>query len=333
MLDNVALAVQAAARHGAPAAAGAPAATRGRARARRGARRDRPRRQGARAIDELSHGERRALEVGLTLASRPRLVLLDEPMAGMGHDESARMEALIRRLRAARTVLLIEHDVDAVFRLADRVSVLVSGRVIASGAPEAVRSDAACDRRLPRRGMSWPAPLHPAGEPCSRCAACMPATAAARCCSASTSRSAPARSSALLGRNGMGKTTLVRTIWACSGRAAARSSSPAGGSRAGAPHRIARRGVGLVPEGRQIFANLSVDEHLSAFERPRAAAAGDRASDGARPRGDRRRAIARVFDLFPRAGASGAATSATSSPAASSRCWRSAARWSPSRGC
>ena len=93
-------------------------------------------------IDALSHGEQRALEVGLAVASRPRLVMLDEPMAGMGHDESKRMEALIQRLRARTTVLLIEHDVDAVFRLADRVSVLVSGQIIASGAPEAVRRDA-----------------------------------------------------------------------------------------------------------------------------------------------------------------------------------------------
>ena len=93
-------------------------------------------------IDALAHGEQRALEVGLALAGRPRLVMLDEPMAGMGHDESRRMEALIARLRAHATVLLIEHDVDAVFRLADRVSVLVSGAVIASGAPDVVRRDA-----------------------------------------------------------------------------------------------------------------------------------------------------------------------------------------------
>ena len=93
-------------------------------------------------IDALSHGEQRALEVGLAVASRPRLVMFDEPMAGMGHDESKRMEALIQRLRAHTTVLLIEHDVDAVFRLADHVSVLVSGQIIASGAPDAVRRDA-----------------------------------------------------------------------------------------------------------------------------------------------------------------------------------------------
>jgi branched-chain amino acid transport system ATP-binding protein len=99
------------------------------------------RRAGAR-IDELSHGEQRALEVALALAGQPRLVLLDEPMAGMGPDESRRMEALIRRVRERATVLLIEHDVDAVFRLATRVSVLVGGQIVASGAPEEVRRDA-----------------------------------------------------------------------------------------------------------------------------------------------------------------------------------------------
>jgi branched-chain amino acid transport system ATP-binding protein len=94
------------------------------------------------SIESLSHGERRALEVGLAVAGRPRLVLLDEPMAGMGHDESLRMEALIERLRERMTLLLIEHDVDAVFRLADRVSVLVGGSIIASGTPQSVRRDA-----------------------------------------------------------------------------------------------------------------------------------------------------------------------------------------------
>jgi branched-chain amino acid transport system ATP-binding protein len=93
-------------------------------------------------IDQLSHGEQRALEVGMTLASRPRLVLLDEPLAGMGAQESQSMARLIESLRQDCAVLLIEHDVSAVFRLADRVSVLVSGRIIASGTPEAVRNHA-----------------------------------------------------------------------------------------------------------------------------------------------------------------------------------------------
>jgi branched-chain amino acid transport system ATP-binding protein len=89
----------------------------------------------------LAHGEQRALEVGLALATRPRLVLLDEPMAGLGPEESQRMIALIARIRAALTVLLVEHDMEAVFRLADRITVLVNGRVIASGKPAEIRSD------------------------------------------------------------------------------------------------------------------------------------------------------------------------------------------------
>jgi branched-chain amino acid transport system ATP-binding protein len=88
----------------------------------------------------LAHGEQRALEVGLALATRPKLVLLDEPMAGMGPEESQRMIALIARVRAQVTVLLVEHDMDAVFRLADRITVLVNGRVIATGEPHAIRS-------------------------------------------------------------------------------------------------------------------------------------------------------------------------------------------------
>jgi branched-chain amino acid transport system ATP-binding protein len=92
-------------------------------------------------VEQLSHGEQRLLEVGIALAGTPRLLLLDEPMAGMGPQESAEMERLIAALRTRCTVLLIEHDVDAVFRLADRVAVLVNGRIIATGDPAQVRSD------------------------------------------------------------------------------------------------------------------------------------------------------------------------------------------------
>jgi branched-chain amino acid transport system ATP-binding protein len=89
---------------------------------------------------QLSHGEQRALEVGLALATRPKLVLLDEPMAGMGPEESQHMIALIARIRAQVAVLLVEHDMDAVFRLADRISVMVNGRLIATGAPGDIRN-------------------------------------------------------------------------------------------------------------------------------------------------------------------------------------------------
>jgi branched-chain amino acid transport system ATP-binding protein len=89
----------------------------------------------------LSHGEQRALEVGLALATQPKLVLLDEPMAGMGPEESQRMIALIERIRSRVTVLLVEHDMDAVFRLADRISVLVAGRIIATDVPERIKAN------------------------------------------------------------------------------------------------------------------------------------------------------------------------------------------------
>ena len=89
----------------------------------------------------LAHGEQRQLEVAMALATRPRLLLLDEPMAGMGTEESQRMIALLASLKRRQTIILVEHDMDAVFRLADRISVLVYGRVIASGAPEAVRAN------------------------------------------------------------------------------------------------------------------------------------------------------------------------------------------------
>ena len=89
----------------------------------------------------LAHGEQRALEVGLALATKPRLVLLDEPMAGMGPEESNRMIELISRIRAQLAVLLVEHDMDAVFRLASRISVMVNGRVIATGSPQEIKSN------------------------------------------------------------------------------------------------------------------------------------------------------------------------------------------------
>jgi branched-chain amino acid transport system ATP-binding protein len=89
----------------------------------------------------LSHGEQRQLEVGLALATEPKLLLLDEPMAGMGQEESGRLLRLIKSLTPAIAVVLIEHDMDAVFRLADRISVLVAGRVIASGTPDDIRAN------------------------------------------------------------------------------------------------------------------------------------------------------------------------------------------------
>ena len=89
----------------------------------------------------LSHGERRALEIAMCLATDPSVLLLDEPLAGMGAEESQRVIELLRRLRSDRAILLVEHDMDAVFAVADVITVMADGAVIASGLPEAVRGD------------------------------------------------------------------------------------------------------------------------------------------------------------------------------------------------
>ena len=93
------------------------------------------------AAGELSHGEKRALELAIALATEPKLLLLDEPMAGTGHDESERLVAVLRSLKGRFPMVLVEHDMHAVFALADRISVLIYGRILASGTPEEVRAD------------------------------------------------------------------------------------------------------------------------------------------------------------------------------------------------
>jgi branched-chain amino acid transport system ATP-binding protein len=92
-----------------------------------------------RVAGSLSHGEKRQLEIAIALAMRPRCLLLDEPLAGTAHEESAALIDLMNALKRDYAIILIEHDMDAVFRLADRVSVLVYGRIVASGDPERVR--------------------------------------------------------------------------------------------------------------------------------------------------------------------------------------------------
>ena len=141
-LDNVALAVQAHAGHS--------------FRFWRDARQEKELREPARAalarvglgeradviVANMSHGEHRQLEIAMALATKPRMLLLDEPMAGMGPEESVRMVETLKDLKRELTILLIEHDMEAVFALADRITVLVYGRVIASGSPEAIRASA-----------------------------------------------------------------------------------------------------------------------------------------------------------------------------------------------
>jgi len=141
-LDNVAMAVQAQAGHSFRFWRNARAE-----RALRGPARDALERVGLgpRAevpAAELAHGEQRQLEIAMVLATRPRLMLLDEPVAGMGADESRRMVEFLTSLKGDKTIVLVEHDMDAVFTLADRISVLVYGKIIATGTPAEIRANA-----------------------------------------------------------------------------------------------------------------------------------------------------------------------------------------------
>src|SRR6185436_8556078 len=196
----------------------------------------------------LAHGEQRQLEIAMALATRPRLLLLDEPVAGMGIDESQRMVQLLRTLRGTHTMVLVEHDMDVVFALADRICVMVYGRVIATGAPEVIRANPEVRRAY--LGVE------------------------------------PGRLVTLLGRNGMGKTTTVRATMGLLPVRAGRVRFEGRALERLPPHRIARAGLGLVPEGRQIFPNLSVRENLVATAANRRAAPAPWT-------------VERVYELFP----------------------------------
>jgi branched-chain amino acid transport system ATP-binding protein len=99
-------------------------------------------RHAAEAAGILSHGGKRQLEIAMCLATRPQVLLLDEPLAGMGAEETERMLGLLAALKAEHAVLLVEHDMDAVFRIADRITVMVNGEVIATDVPRAIRRNA-----------------------------------------------------------------------------------------------------------------------------------------------------------------------------------------------
>jgi branched-chain amino acid transport system ATP-binding protein len=99
--------------------------------------------RGDRAASALSHGEQRQLEIAMVLATEPEVLLLDEPLAGMGADEAARMVLLLKSLAPAHAILLVEHDMDAVFAVADVITVMVEGRVLESGTPAQIRASVA----------------------------------------------------------------------------------------------------------------------------------------------------------------------------------------------
>ncbi len=222
---------------------------------------DRPDAKADRLVGELSHGDQRAAEIAMALALKPRLLLLDEPTAGMGEQETFQVAGLIRRLHknSNYTIVLIEHDMRVVFNLADRITVLTEGTLLAEGTPAGDRRQPGRAGRLSgdRRMSALEAEglntfygkshiLHDVGLKVEE-----------------------GSITTLLGRNGAGKTTTLRSLM---GLTPARSGNVqifGQDTTRLATYRIAQLGVGYVPEGRKIFANLTVEDNLRVpLERP-----------------------------------------------------------------
>ena len=221
--------------------------------------------------DTLSHGDQRLLEIAIALATRPELVLLDEPLAGLAAHERLRVADLIRTLRRSVTIVLIDHDIDAVLALSDRITVLHQGRVIAEGAPAEIQQNREVQTAYLGHVSLAPGPAAAAvrrtAEPLLRVTSVNTFYGKSHVLHGVSLDVFPGEFVALLGRNGAGKTTTLATITGVvpprDGRIAYRAADVAGRP----PEEIARRGIGLVPQGRRIFPNLTVLENLTIARR------------------------------------------------------------------
>lgn len=217
---------------------------------------------------DLSHGERRLLEIGITLATQARLLLLDEPLAGLGEADRVRVSALIRALARTHAVVLIEHDIDRVLALSDRITVLHQGRLIADGKP----AEVAVNPEVVRAYLG--APPQDIHEVAVRSAPRVPSRTlldarglvagygGGRILDGIDLRIGEGEAVALLGRNGVGKTTLLRAMY---GMLPVNEGSVQWDGKAIQnlrPFEINRLGISMVPEGRRLFSNLTVLDNL-----------------------------------------------------------------------
>jgi branched-chain amino acid transport system ATP-binding protein len=235
----------------------------------------------------LSHGDQRLLEIAIALATRPQLLLLDEPLAGLSGSDRVRVAQLIRTLHGTVTIVLIEHDIDQVLALSDRITVLHQGRVIAEGVPADIQKNADVQTaylghlKVTESAVGGRARLE--GAPLLGVAGVDAFYGKSHVLHGVSLDVFSGEVVALLGRNGAGKTTTLAAITGVvpprRGRITYRGRDVAGWS----PEAIARLGVGLVPQGRRIFPNLSVLENLTIARR-----------------GQRGWMLERVFETFPR---------------------------------
>ncbi|SFP26085.1 branched-chain amino acid ABC transporter ATP-binding protein/permease [Variovorax sp. 770b2] len=238
---------------------------------------------------DLSHGERRLLEIGITLATQARLLLLDEPLAGLGEADRVRVAALIRALARTHAVVLIEHDIDRVLALSDRITVLHQGRLIADGKPAEVAANPEVVRAYlgaPPEGMNEAAAARVARPASPRLLLDARGLAAGygggRILDGVDLRIGEGEAVALLGRNGVGKTTLLRAMYGMlpvDEGTVQWDGKPIQNLR---PFEINRLGISVVPEGRRLFPNLTVLDNLLIAVRK-----------GGMP-------LEEIFELFPR---------------------------------
>ncbi len=235
----------------------------------------------------LSHGDQRLLEIAIALATRPKLLLLDEPLAGLSASDRVRVAALIRALHGSVTIVLIDHDIDQVLALSDRITVLHQGRVIAEGAPAEIQKNAEVQTaylgHLKVAAIAGAGLARAEGAPLLGVVSVDAFYGKSHVLHDVSLDVFPGEVVALLGRNGAGKTTTLAAITGVvpprRGRITYRGRDITGG----APEAIARQGVGLVPQGRRIFPNLSVLENLTIARR-----------------GHGGWTLERVFETFPR---------------------------------
>jgi ABC-type branched-subunit amino acid transport system ATPase component len=239
----------------------------------------------------LSHGEQRLLEIAIALATDAKLLLLDEPLAGLAEADREVVGALIRQLATTHAVLLIEHDIDRVLALSDRITVLHQGRVIADGKPAEVASnpDVITAYMGTARAGGVPVPtvrpevVQPVGaKPVLELAQVRAGYAGSQILIDVDLVVHEGEAVALLGRNGVGKTTMLRAITGTVQKSAGRITMDGTDITRAKHYEINRLGISIVPEGRRLFPNLTVMENLRLAARPGGAS------------------FEEIFELFPK---------------------------------